>query len=71
MLQPSLVEQKNIPTASLQKGKTCTKCPGYEIEQSETISQWWGSCPGAFGNAEYPFIAIGPWFTLAHSGSTW
>ena len=26
---------------------------------------------GALGNAEYPFIAIAPWFTLAQSESTW
>ena len=37
----------------------------------ETI-WWYGSNnAGALGNAEYSFIAIDPWSTLARSGSTW
>ena len=59
---------KNIPTASLQRGKTPpNECPGYDTKQSD------GEVPvnaGALGNAEYPFIAIAPRSTLARSGST-
>ena len=33
---------------------------------------WWGSSDaGAWGNAEYPFIAIAPRSTLPWNGSTW
>ena len=37
---------------------------GYDTKQSDY------EITGALGNAEYPFIAIAPWSTLARSGST-
>ena len=37
-----------------------------------TLIWWWGSSNArALRNAEYPFIAIAPRYTLARSGSTW
>ena len=44
------------------------ECPGYDTKQSDGVApvmlELWG-------NAEYLFIAIAPWSTLARSGSTW
>ena len=37
----------------------------------KTIWCWVSSNAEVLGNAEYPFIAITPWFTLAWTGSTW
>ena len=39
--------------------------PGQDTKQSD------GEAPGALGNAEYPFIATVPRFTLVQSGSIW
>ena len=37
----------------------------------QRISLWASSNTGAFGDVEYPFIAITPRSTLAQSRSTW
>ena len=48
---------QRLSTTSLQRAKT---------------PKWWGSNnAGAFGYAQYSFIAIAPRSTLARSGSTW
>ena len=44
------------------------ECPGYDTKQSDSEAP---VNAGALGNAEYPFIAIVPRFTIARSGSTW
>ena len=41
------------------------ECRGYDTKQSDDETS------GALGNAEYPFIALAPRFTLAWSGGTW
>ena len=66
---PSRLGLYNIPTASLQRGKTPppNEYPGYDTKQSD------GEVPvmlELLGNAEHPFIAIALRSTLARNGST-
>ena len=42
-------------------------CPGYDTKE---IWWWVSGDAGAFGNAEYPFIAAVPWSTLPQCGNT-
>ena len=60
--QLSQLGLQNTSTASLPGIRPQNKYLGYNIKLSNT---------GVLENAEYPFIAITPRFTLVRSGNTW